>query len=419
MDVGGGLLSALVAQGDILLYRKLNLSEQFFYGDEVEPYQFVAAHVAKYGALPKIKTLTEMFSEMPEPVEPVKYYADLVEQRFIHKRLNTALTECQGHMKEQDTFTAMNVITEAMAHIRTAQARAQMMEFMTEGHDLYMAQYAKAKLAQHVEVYTGLPTLDAFGPMRGGDVLSIVGRPAMGKTFNLLAMAMDAAQTQGAPVLFVSMEMPLVEIMERQVAMYAHYPMTHIQNYELSTTQSKSLPVILKKAKDEKGRCWVVEGNFASTVDDIASLAHQLAPRAVYVDGAYLTEHPDKRFDMSKRVNANAMLFKRRALELGIPFFLSYQFNRDVEKLNQKKDGGKKKGLSNVMWSDSVAQISSVVLGLFEEESVETLIARTVEVLKGRKGQIGSLRQNWNFQTMDFTEIKDEADLKKGVLQFA
>ena len=52
---------------------------------------------------------------------------------------------------------------------------------------------------------------------------------------------------------------------------------------------------------------------------------------------------------------------------------------------------------------------SSLVLGLFEEDTIGTLKQRKVEVLKGRNGETGSFMTNWNFSGMNFSEIASVA----------
>lgn len=82
--------------------------------------------------------------------------------------------------------------------------------------------------------------------------------------------------------------------------------------------------------------------------------------------------------------------------KFGIPAFLSYQFNREASKKQEKSKGKHKGGLAEIAMSDKIGQVSSVVCGMFEEESVETLLTREIHVLKGRKGQIGKFRINWD-----------------------
>jgi replicative DNA helicase len=412
------LLVALVAMGDIILYRKLALKKEFFFGAETELFKFVNDHVAKYSVLPKPATLAQAFKGLPPAVEPVKYYADLVEQRFTHKTLNAALSAASEHMKAQDTFTTKNIITEALIEVRALEARASLEEFLADGPEQYMLLYHKKQVEDVPEIFMGWPWLDGYGGLRAGDVLSVVGRPALGKTFSLLYMAKHAAVSQGLRVLFVSLEMPLAEIRERLVAMYSHFPMDHIQNYELSTQQQQKLPAILLHTKNEVGKLWVLDGNFASTVEDVFALVYQLSPHALMIDGAYLMRHPDPRMDRYRRAEVNMELLKRRAAEFGIPVAQTYQFNRQAAKKQQKSKGTEFGGLEDIAFSDSIGQISSVVLGLFEDESVETLKSRQIHVLKGRKGQIGVFRIHWNFHSMDFSQIMDDEQKAAGTLIF-
>ena len=53
--------------------------------------------------------------------------------------------------------------------------------------------------------------------------------------------------------------------------------------------------------------------------------------------------------------------------------------------------------------------ISSIVMGMFEEETVETLKQRRVKILKGRNGETGEFVSNWNFDKMDFSEVQQTA----------
>jgi replicative DNA helicase len=415
VDIGARLLVALVEAGDTITYRKLALKEDFFLGPETELFKFVNQHVAKYSTLPKSVTLTQAFPGLPGAVEPVGYYADQVEHRYAHRLLNRALVACTEHMKGMDTFTTKNVLTEALIELRGVEVRSSLAEFTVDAHDLYMGQYTKKQTEDIPEVLTGWPALDKYGGLRSGDVLSMIGRPALGKTFSLLYTAVQAAFVQGLRVLFISLEMPLMEIMERLVAMYAHFPMDHIQNYELTSAQLKKLPVLLINSKDEKGKLWVLDGNFASTLEDVFALVYQLNPSVLIIDGAYLMRHADTRLDRYRRAEVNMELLKRRASEFGIPALQSYQFNRQAAKKMKLK--GEHGGLEDIAFSDSIGQISSVVLGMFEDESVENVDSRLIHVLKGRKGQTGEFRINWRFDTMDFSQIMDDEQKKAGTLQ--
>ncbi len=54
-------------------------------------------------------------------------------------------------------------------------------------------------------------------------------------------------------------------------------------------------------------------------------------------------------------------------------------------------------------WRDDQAQFERF-LSSFEDENVETLARRRVDILKGREGATGHFYINWNFNKMDFSE---------------
>ena len=104
--------------------------------------------------------------------------------------------------------------------------------------------------------------------------------------------------------------------------------------------------------------------------------------------------------DRYRRVAENADLMKQELAALA-PTTVSWQFAKSASK---KKKGEQVTG-DDVGYSDAIYQVSSVLMGLFEPDSVETLNRRKVEILKGRKGEVGSFVTNWNFTRMDFSEI--------------
>lgn len=417
MDVGGRLLAALIASGDVILFRRLTLRPDFFLGPESPAYEFIAKHVESYNALPKPATLAGKF-ELPAAPEPVQFYADQVHQRYVHRRLNRTLVECSAMMKEMDTFGTRVLLQEALADVRMVEMRTSLAEFTADAHDLYMAEYLRRQTEEVIEIPFGWPHMDKYGGQGPGDVVTVVGRTSQGKSLALLYSAVHSAFERGNDELFVSTEMNMLATMERLVALYTHYPMDHIQNYELTTAQQKGLPALLLKAKGEKGRLWVMDGKLVSTVPQVRAVIRQLGVKSAKLDGAYLFKHEDKRLNKSQRVDANAEMIKEMAEEEGIPVWQSHQFNRDAAK-KQKKSGGEDKGdLEDIGLSDSIGQLSSTVLGMFQESTVESLIKREMAVLKGRKGQLGKFWINFDWLGMNFTQIMDEELKKKGQLEF-
>ncbi len=149
---------------------------------------------------------------------------------------------------------------------------------------------------------------------------------------------------------------------------------------------------------------WVVAGNLKSAVSDVQALALQLKPGAIFLDGAYLLKHPSEK-DRYKRVAENMDMIKMDLAPIA-PTICSWQFNREAKKLKK----GEEPSLEHIGYSDAIGTHSSLVLGLFEEESVQTQHRRRVSVLKGRQGEAGKFFIKWDFSMKtDFSEVLLEA----------
>ena len=158
----------------------------------------------------------------------------------------------------------------------------------------------------------------------------------------------------------------------------------------------------MKAMHFEKAKLYVVDGNLAASAEDVFALADQLKCKLVFIDGAYLMRHKNTKLDRFTRAAENVELMKRACTDLDQMCFGSWQFNRAAVKDKKK---GEKGALEDIGYSDAIGQISSIVLGLFQEEGVETMEKRQIKVLKGRNGEVGQFDVNWDFINMDFSSV--------------
>ena len=417
MDSGGRLLAALLRQGSVFEYHRCKLAEKFFVATEAKLWQFIEEHVGKYGKLPTVETVEEAFSTLPKTPEPPEFYLNQVEERYFHKRILTSLTDATALMKKQQVSATRGMLSDLMTDLRSTEQRMEMVNFGQDAFAMVKGAYvAKLKDVDTV-IDMGWETFDQMnGGLMPGDVVSIVGRPAMGKTWFLLWTGMHAWRKRKRRVLVVTMEMAALPIVQRLGAIYAQVNSRQIMTGALTDIQLSRLNMRLKKAINvEEGTLWIVDGNMRASVEDIFALVEQLEPDLLLIDGPYLLKHKDPRLNKTGRVEANLEEIKYRAQRDQIPCVLSYQFNREAVKKLQKAKG-QKVGLEDIAFSDSVGQISSIVIGLFEDESVETLKKRRLSILKGRGGEVGEFNVRWDFDNMDFSEITkkdEEADMLK------
>lgn len=231
-------------------------------------------------------------------------------------------------------------------------------------------------------------------------------------TFLGLWLAHHAWWIQQQPVLFVSMEMMVPVVANRLTAMHSGLNLTHLNKATLSSKSFNKMRDDLVALQTHKSALYLMDGNLTATVDDVWSTASQLKPALIVIDGGYLLGHSNNRLDRFNRVAENTRLLKNQvATDLNTPVVCSWQFSRQAVKKKVEDTG-----LEDIGFSDEIGQLSSIVLGLFEQESVETLNRRRVDIMKGRGGEKGHFDIYWDFYRCHFGEYYAPTDAELSFL---
>lgn len=413
MSVAKLLVSFIDSKKGLQEYFRIK-PEEFLFRSPTERalYKSFTDHITKYHTLPSYQTLQEfdlstVLPSISEVVEPPEYYLDKIKERHIFLSMKKVALGIQDCLNNQQPYEALEATFADLLSLRREQLSSQLLDYAQDGYDIIKTEYLKKLSDVNSGIKTGWPTLDEMaGGLGKGDIITIVGRPASGKSFLSLYMAEHAWREQGKTPLFISMEMGVIPVVERLTALNTHTPIKHIKMGELHTEEE--LQPMMTQLLDNKNKreFWIVDGNLSVGVDDTIALCQQLNPDVVFIDGAYLLRHPDKRLNRYDRVSENIEWIKRDIAErLGIPCVLSYQFNRDAVTKHKNKEAAA--GLEYIAYSDAIGQVSSLVLGLLQPESVETIHHRDIDILKGRSGESGKFRIRWEFDhpnPMDFSE---------------
>jgi replicative DNA helicase len=413
--IGLKAIRRLCESQSALEWHRAKLTSALFIGTEKPVFEWVDQHVKTHHALPQTETLESQWPEVKDAStpEPSSYYIGLLENRFFYEVINNANIDSQQILKanQDDHLKAMNVLQRAINIIVQQKYRAKILDVSLQAPQLVLQVYHHTLQTEDIGEF-GWPYMDtSTGPLIPGDVVSIVGRPAMGKTYLSLHGAMHNWRKH-RNTLFVSMEMSLLPLAQRVTAMYAG---TNISQLKIAGYASKTYEKFhkgLMQLAEEEAKLYIVNGNLAASMEDIYALADHLKCRFVVIDGAYLARHKNPRLDRYTRVAENAELIKRYSEDLLCATLASWQFSREFVKKHKKKN--EEVGLEDIGYSDVIGQISSIVLGLFQDDGVETMQKRLVRLLKGRDGQIGQFSIKWDFLGMDFSqwfEVEKPADL--------
>jgi len=224
--------------------------------------------------------------------------------------------------------------------------------------------------------------LQELGPLDlNPSQLCVVGaRPGVGKTAFLGTVALNAAN-QGWEVLFVSLEMPALEIQQRLIAGLGSIP--------LDAVKACSDASMLKTAQDLSAlSIWVEDGNeeprLTLDLEGIGALVGMFAATAQGANRVVLVDylqyiHTRKRFERRhEAVGHVCRELKRMAKDHRIPLVVAAQLNRSVEQRGKEA----RPQMSDLAESSDIEKNADKILFLHREEDGRAFL----KVAKNRQG---------------------------------
>ena len=220
-------LVALCREGNMTDYVENGLPEYLFTGTEKNAAAYIESHVSAFGVLPAPETIEiHVDVELPATPEPPAYYLAHLWERYMDRGIRSAVDDIALMLKgdDRDANGAVKVMFDRCAELLGTQRSAHLIDFR-ESYDPIIAAHMAKLYGSEGGVKLGWPSLDEMmGGAHKGDMISYVGRPATGKTWNMLYSACHAWEQQGKVPMFVTFEMTGIMIRERMAALYAHVP---------------------------------------------------------------------------------------------------------------------------------------------------------------------------------------------------
>jgi replicative DNA helicase len=332
--------------------------------------------------------------------------------------------ECESqiqwvHHKGQTTYVRTQALTLAQLAAEGAQVarlRQQAEVLFPEGADQGSSislkgavEAALTAMVAHVEhggglvgLSSGLPLLDdLLGGFRGGQLIVLAARPAMGKTALALNWAHAMAQG-GHPVSVVSLEMPSDELAKRWLCLHSGVSSQALRHGRvppegwaaLAHAQEvlSALPVSL------------VDGTRMSLEALRVKAKEQVAKgclKALIIDYLQLMDASGHR-DRQSEVSALSRGLKKLARELDIPVIVLSQLNRELERRSEKRPT-----LSDLRESGAIEQDADVIVFIYRDEvytpDTEDKGVAELIVAKQRSGPTGTVRVRFDGATTRFS----------------
>ncbi len=267
-------------------------------------------------------------------------------------------------------------------------------------------------------VPSGFTDVDAlFNGFRGGDLIILAARPAVGKTSFAMNLAVNAAKN-GVAVAFFSLEMPALQIVQRLICSEAGLNLSRLRSGRIS--DSDWMPIL--EASDNLSKLnMVVDDSPSLSITELRTKARRFMKNnnqgMIIVDYLQLMNPAIPRRDGNRAVEVGEISrgLKVLAKELNVPIIALAQLSRGVEQRRNQRGGDKRPVLSDLRESGSIEQDADIVMFLdrstseaeAESDSRPDWGVANLIVAKNRNGAVGDIKLTFIPENTKFTDHYD------------
>lgn len=399
------VINAVVKSGDKNILYGPSVDDLFTAYADV--WQYIKDYHDRYGNMPTMEVVTERFSgeidDVPTPGKP-KYYLDELRSEYVRNRVEALITRASTEFSSGATAEEIKTkLQEALNKLDRFSSTARDLNVMDM--DSALRRYDEVReraiaMGGTPGVPTGLDFIDACMPlgMQPGDVMSIIGYPARGKSALGTLFASNAIVRGFKPLIF-SKEMTAEAVQDRIFTVMGSglFSNTELMLGNVNKDDFREF------AAKHTGEAWIIDGNGVGemTPNFMRGKIDQHRPDFVLLD--YLQLFHDNRLseDMTARMRNLSLQIKDLANICQIPFV--------VISSATPPDGGRVDGPPNVersAWSRQLAYDSTVSFAVHRHDDTNIY---QVECAKNRYGPLFSGFLEWD---MDRGIYEEKFDLE-------
>lgn len=325
----------------------------------------------------------------------------LVQELYAKREVINAGTRMaqHGYDESQD---ALELVTEAQVSLLELYATLDSRPVIS-GETAYDDTFRKLAEAMKNKGLTGVSTglrelNDATSGWQSSDLIIMAARPGMGKTAAMLHFARTATLDFDKACAIFSMEMPIVQLMERMiVSETGSYTNADLRAGRLLDIEAFN--ILYQNARRLRTPKLLIDATSGLSIQQLRAKAVRLKAehdiQLLMVDYIQLMKG-DKGGNREQEIGSITRGLKELAKEINIPVIALSQLSRDVE----KRGGEKRPQLSDLRESGSIEQDADAVIFLWrgeyyniEEYEDGTATANTLlfHIAKNRNGALGEI----------------------------
>lgn len=337
-----------------------------------------------------------------------KEYARIVLERSTDRALMAA-AEAVQLIAESDASTE-DKIARAHAEIMAVNSTSASSETISAGEAVaaHIAELERREqLGGEIDgLETGIEALDAkLLGLKGGQLIVIAGRPAMGKTTLAMNIADHNAVRCGHPVLVYSFEMTNAQLMDKSLASLGSIPLNALRDGSAVNQYGQALGLTATRLQDSG---LTLYDRRSATITRIRASArrHKLRHglKLLVVDHVGLVDVDDAKANAVQRVSEITRQLKLLAMELDVPVIMLSQLNRLLEQRPNKRPVP-----SDLRDSGSIEQDADTIMFVYRDEVYydDTADRGVAEIILGkvRDGETGTVRTRYQGKYSLFSDL--------------
>lgn len=382
-------------------------------GEEIPMYNFITGYFKEYGKLPSLKLFKGKFSLRDVDVEDeAEYFIDELRDRYIYVNLVDKVPKIIKDAKKSSTDSLVK-LRDLLSELSSTGKDTELTSYGDKGADRFTEYEERIVSGGITYLPTGDKFLDAltFG-YKASDLITIGGRPGTKKTWILIYMALSLNKILGdylkdRPILFVSNEIGVSELLDRMDCMQYKLPYTQFLKGDLDARSHSRYERGLKSKKVSN----IQITTKCRLLSDLELLVKLYNPSAIFLDGSYLME-PKMSVGWEK-VTFITQNLKALALSNGCPIINTTQSRR------RSASGGSSKAPKTAVaaqddfaFADSYSQDSDLAMLLYPKEDSAWTNEIAGIVAKGRSIDItkSNFKVMASLTTFDFKFLQDFDD---------
>lgn len=325
----------------------------------------------------------------------VKYYAEIVRQKSIDRKMVISAQEIIKNVQEQKENRldlAQKIFSELADH-----SSSNTIESTPEiiNHLLEIIDERQSNPKEITGLSTGFRDIDMI--MRGlhqGDLIILAGRPSMGKTLLAMNIAEHVAIIENQSVAVFSLEMSKEQLLERSLASIAKISADQLKSGRLTANDFQKISSVIPLYQNAK---LFVDDHSSLSVSEIRSKCRRIKREhglsLVLID--YISLMASEGENETIKIGNISRGLKLLARDLSVPIIAISQLNRGVEQRNNKRPC-----MSDLRQSGAIEQDADVILFIYRDEvyngnSQNKGIAEII-IAKHRNGSLGTINLEFN-----------------------